>query len=215
MLVSLCTHRSHAHTCTPLTVPCVSIPALAQSLALFPRVLLDCSLFPRTHWLEREVTCPPGPPMLSPSLLCGLRVGGGPDQAASQRPQPLSLPEPPLDFLPVRLHCWHRAAAPRPSAPGGVMLAWAGGTATSQGAEVTGPKASHKSAAENSRFLLLGLRFLTALLAIRVLSTPAPPPPWQGPLNPNHVSVGVSQSCPGLAVVTRCLQTQVWACWPG
>lgn len=85
-------------------------------------------------------------------------------------------------------------SAPTPKESGNMMLDWAGDTATSQGAEVTGPKAVHESAAGNSHFLLLGPRFLAGLLATRVPSGPrAPPPPRQGPLALRHISASQCQ----------------------
>lgn len=82
------------------------------------------------------------------------------------------------------------------------MLDWVGDVATSQGAEVTGPRLP-MSRRQKPRFLLLGLRFLAALLATRVPpNASTPPPPRQEPLNLNHVRVSVSQSFPGPAVVT-------------
>lgn len=67
------------------------------------------------------------------------------------------------------------------------MLDWAEDTATSWGAEVTGPNAFRKSVAGNSHFLLLGLGFLAGLLATRVPSSPpTPAPPRKGPLSEPH-----------------------------
>lgn len=78
------------------------------------------------------------------------------------------------------------------------MLDWVGDVATSQGAEVTGPRLP-MSRRQKTRFLLLGLHFLAALFATRVPLNPStPPPPRQEPLNLNHVSISVSQSCLGL-----------------
>lgn len=115
----------------------------------------------------------------------------------------------------MHLLSWLSTSAPTPRAwEHHAELGW--DMATSQGANVTGPKASYESAAENSCFLLLGLHFLEALLATRVPSNPSTPTSTPtGPLNLNHVGVSISQSSPGPAVVTRCFQIQVWACWPG
>lgn len=67
------------------------------------------------------------------------------------------------------------------------MLDWAEDTATSWGAEVTGPNAFRESVAGNSHFLLLGLGFLAGLLATRVpFSPPTPAPPRKGPLSDPH-----------------------------
>lgn len=98
---------------------------------------------------------------------------------------------PPLGFLPIHLLSCHRTPAPTVPAPRNLRtstLDWAGDVAASQGAEVTGPKASYESVAGNSHLLLI-LHFLTALLAPLL-----PPPHPSNPLTLSH-ALG-SQSCP-------------------
>lgn len=160
--------------------------------------------------------------MLALSLVCGLCVGGSPDQAAFLAPHSSSLCQGPhLASFPYIFVAgtgpWH--PHPHPQESGNIMLDWAGDMATSQGAEVTIPVAFCNAVAGNSHFLLLGLHFRKAFLSTRVPSSPpSPPPSQQGPLLLNHISVGIgasdSQFGPRPAVVCY-FQIQVWTCHPG
>lgn len=120
--------------------------------------------------------------MLTLSLVCGFCVGGSPDQAAFPAPHSSLLCQSPHLALFPCIFSAGTGPQPHPPGPGNIMLDWAGDMATTQGAEVTGPEASHELAAENSCFLLPGIHFRAALLATL---TPAPPPPPhpQGALN--------------------------------